>query len=219
MSLVDKNDFDQTVDILRGKVALSPVFEDLKIFLKEKLGVTAFNFVHEKIPNDRRHRLYVLLSSREDFLKMHTSGFGYDPVKQTQIAEAFYQLAKRYRFKSDKEITSVFVAFSDFSEELKADANSKADREARPMIVKNYQPHGIWDVISIFSGVVVFFHTEAELQQARLTKVTDAINKDYFCYLKKYDEFKLYSADFAVHFDTKENLDQNFNGNLYYYFK
>ena len=42
----------------------------------------------------------------------------------------------------------------------------------------------------------------------------------YFEILKAYDEFGyLVEKDFAVNFDSKQNFDDNYESNWYYYYK
>jgi hypothetical protein len=44
--------------------------------------------------------------------------------------------------------------------------------------------------------------------------------KDYWQALEKHDEFAVFQpGELAVTFDSKENLDRNYEGNLFYYFK
>ena len=42
----------------------------------------------------------------------------------------------------------------------------------------------------------------------------------YFEILRPYDEFDYLSGDdFAVNFDSKQNFDENYESNWYYYYK
>ncbi len=67
---------------------------------------------------------------------------------------------------------------------------------------------------------MVFFHEDVDIKNNAENGICEMIRNDYYTELKKHDEFNVYNPDnFIVNFDSKENLDKNYSGNLYYYFK
>jgi len=64
----------------------------------------------------------------------------------------------------------------------------------------------------------VFFLSNDDLKNSE--KIKHNIKDDYFRLLKQQDEFDLFDGfNFHLEFDSKQNLDENYSGNLYYYFK
>jgi hypothetical protein len=79
----------------------------------------------------------------------------------------------------------------------------------------------IWMISANGDWHTVFFYTVEQLHACSTNGVTDAIRNDVFLLLKKHDRYNYFSQhalSFLV-FDTKEVLDSEFGGNMYYYYK
>ncbi len=48
--------------------------------------------------------------------------------------------------------------------------------------------------------------------------ITEEMKQSYLSEIAKVDEFHFFKEGYII-FDSKENLDKNYEGNLYYYFK
>ncbi len=48
MVLVDDRKYKETLQILRRKKQLEPMYYELKEWLKDRFGITAYNFIFEK---------------------------------------------------------------------------------------------------------------------------------------------------------------------------
>ena len=63
-------------------------------------------------------------------------------------------------------------------------------------------------------------YTEKELEVKRQSKEITALREEYLEQLKEYDEFNVVkSEEFILRFDSKENFDNNYESNWYYYYK
>ena len=241
--LVSKKTYYETLNILRGRTELLPIFRKLKEFIQSKYDVTVYNFVFEKQNHMKRFRLYVLLATAEDFKKMFGEEsayklydkdtpkeaieklFGeneyllrnYDKSIQKAIAEKFFELANKYNYGKPKSREDVFVCYNDFSSEIKTVINWKAIKKARELILKKYATSRVWDVVSCLESSVVFFCSDEDLKNS--ADIRTQIEDDYFSLLKPHDEFDVFDRSrFSLKFDSKQNLDENYQGSLYYYF-
>lgn len=161
---------------------------------------------------------YIILKSTEDYQKMYIDTFNPNPKYQKQIALEFEKLVKEYNFTNSSNLSNLFVAYNDFSEEAKADANWSAIKEAKHFLKQKYCNDSLWHVEAEFSAVVVFYLRDSDIILNDKKGINGKVKLDYFNILKKYDELKYYTFDnFIIAFDSKENLDKNYEGNLFYY--
>lgn len=79
----------------------------------------------------------------------------------------------------------------------------------------------VWDVVPNASyGAVVFYYTEKHVTDNQKNGISKLIEDDYYSMLKKYDELNVFTRDnINLKFDSKENVDKNYEGNLFYYFR
>ncbi len=70
----------------------------------------------------------------------------------------------------------------------------------------------------MFSGLVVFYFTDNDISVSNVNGASEKITNDYYTILKKYDELNYFTREnIAIKFDSKENVDNNFGGSLFYY--
>jgi len=220
--LVDDKIYYETLEILRGNKKLPAIFAELKDWLYNEYHITAYNFEFKEMEfNNPTHwyRLYILLSTRNDRNSM-TKGYNYDEDKQTAIAGKLYELAKNHNMKSLNTYKGAFVAYCDFSEEMQTDYNRQAYKLIGKQMLKKYESLSVWAIVTNFSSLVVFYHNDFEVKANQLNGLSKQIKDEYYYTLHQLDEFNVFTYEnFSVGYDSKENLDKNYDGNLYYYFK
>jgi hypothetical protein len=70
----------------------------------------------------------------------------------------------------------------------------------------------------MFSSSVVFYYSDADITVNENNGISKAIMDTYYSILKKYDELNYFTREnIRLKFDSKENLDKNYQGNLFYY--
>ena len=115
-------------------------------------------------------------------------------------------------------MSNLLVVYNDFSEEAKTAANWNAIKKANNYLKRKYRNDSLWYVEAEFSSVVIFYLNESDISRNDENGISRKIKMDYFNILKKYDEMNYYTLDnFVMTFDSKENLDKNYEGNLFYY--
>jgi hypothetical protein len=222
MVLVDDANFTATLKILRGEQPLPPIFIELKEWMKSRFDVTAYNFIYRELEYDNpdhRYELYILLSTTDDYYRMFDNSF-YDSKKQEEVSAKFYELARKYEFEDLERARNAHVCYNDFSVEMKTGVNSHAFLFANRRIYEEFSEYAIWQICTAFASVVVFYETDEDVRKNEENGVSESIRKIYYEELMEQDEFHVYAGgSFLMRYDSKENLEKNFSGNLYYYFK
>jgi len=248
MFFFQRDVYHQTIDALRGRKELSPLFKELKEFIQAKYDATAYNFsfmksTYRHLP-DIRFSLEVVLATTDDFNKIlldcnnneyvlhenitkeeierflstYRTMHGYDKNIQKEIAKMFFELAKKYNLVKMKSSEEIWVSYRDFSAHMRSEINRKIAKIASKSITQKYAAYRIWSVHESPLSSVVFFLSEEDLKNS--TDIRMEIEDYYFGLLKQHDEFNVFDrAGFRLGFDSKQNLDENYEGNLYYYFK
>jgi hypothetical protein len=218
MVLLDDAIYEETKKIVLGKSKRSPMLIEFSDWCMEMFSVKVLNIEFSKLKHSKtnRYRLYVIIENTEDRRKMYSENFRPKEEHQRQIAIEFRKIALKYKFATENQLENLFVTYNDFSEEAKTEANWKAKKEVQDFIKKNYAV--VWDVMAMFSNSVVFYYSDSDIAINASKGISDAIVSDYYEILKKYDELNCFTREnIHLKFDSKENLDKNYQGNFYYY--
>ncbi len=222
MISVDNHTYQETLDLLKGRKRLSPMYAELKAWLSDEFQITAYNFEFREMNWNHApgiYRLFIQLSSKADYDAMF-DGYNYSAEKQAAISEKLCELASKYQMPERNVYQNVFVAYCDFSEEIRSDYNGKAYLLLKEELKEKYTRHSVWDIIALFSSLTVFYQTDSDVGLNEANGISMQIKNEYYDTLHRLDEFHVFTYDnLSVMFDSKENLDNNFEGNLYYYFK
>jgi len=216
---IDAAIYKQARKLKRGKAMLEPKFSKLAEVLKDKLGIEMIHAVYDRM--DATPRLHIIVNTTEQYVNMHQKGrgrFGYNKNIQKLIVRAFTRIARETDTGKSYDTDNLFVCFTDFEKEAKTAANSEISTGLREKLLAGHRE--IWQVVSLFTTITVFYWTDEDLKHNDANGVNDDIRA--YCYetLKNADEFHYYTAsNFVLIFDSKENVDNHYEGNLYYYFK
>ena len=68
--------------------------------------------------------------------------------------------------------------------------------------------------------MVVFYNSEINITTNQFIGISKQIKDDFYEVLHRIDEFNLFTYEnLDFRYDSKENLDNHYDGNLFYYFK
>lgn len=220
--ILDDDVYNETKEIVKGKRKQSPLLLEFSDWFRSKYSVKVLNIHFSKLegPKEDRYKLNVVIENTQDYQKMYISSEELFSVPnkeyQEQITLEFQKLALKHRFANESQLKNLFVTYNDFSDEAQVEANWKAAKEVKTQIKSKYPI--VWDVISMFSASVVFYYSDADIEVNENNGTSKAITDIYYSILKEYDEFGYYSREnISLKFDSKENLDKNYQGNLFYY--
>lgn len=218
MVLLGDDIYKETKEIVRGKRRPSPLVMELAEWFRIKYSVKVLNIQFSKLPGpqENRFRLYVIVENTQDYQKMYVSPSQPNEEYHAQIALEFRKLALKHSFTDEMSLENLYVIYNDFSDEARTEANWGAAQEVAAQIKRKYPV--AWDVISMFSSSVVFYYADTDIGVNENNGISKAIRDTYYSILKRYDEFNYFTREnISLKFDSKENLDRNYQGNLFYY--
>ncbi|EMI24347.1 hypothetical protein RESH_05068 [Rhodopirellula europaea SH398] len=108
--------------------------------------------------------------------------------------------------------------FSAFAPIAKEEADGLIPELEIKALKKRIANPDLWEISRCFGHVTFFFFTDEQVKKHEGKK--DEYAAMYFELLKPHDEFGyLKRIQFKINFDSKQNFDNNFESNWYYYYK
>jgi hypothetical protein len=234
--------YKSTLAILRGKAALAPIFAELKQFVEGEFGVTVYNITYVPygifnkpkkgfLNYGKRMSLDCWVSSYEESEKMQkitevesvwgdvAYSVSFDEQKQAVVLDKFLELAEKYGYAVGAKAEEISVIYPYwFPMRYMSRILFRVEWKTNIGVFWKYKKAGVWRIYSNGYSVVVFYRTDAQKAINEENGISDAIRKEYFSAVKKVDELDFYKEEYIT-FDSKENLDKNYEGNLFWYFK
>lgn len=212
----------ETKKVLRGEIQIDPQKQELMDWVSNRFGIQVLNIEYDKLEQGKRDRINVIVKTRKDSEKMHHYGSdysGYNIEYQQEIREVFEKIYSDSNLFDFKAPMPAWVCYMVFDEAAMSELNSKLSLEKLNEIINDYSDLGIWQIIQFFGATVVFIHTQKQLKEMDLIR-SESLRKRIFSEIKPGDEFDLLSEEkFTINFDTKENLDKKYDGNVLNYFR
>ena len=236
--MIDKKAFYEIYSILKGEKQLEPLFLELKEYIESEFGIKVYDIVFAPIKKNRfnQHlkngKLYTLIcyvpsEDREKMQKRITYkdipnvfSMKNDENKQNKIIDKMYEVNSKYNTELPTSKDQIWVDFfpwfeSDYSHYVLCKIQRKLVKE----ILHRYKEKGnIWRVFTSHGGLFIFYSTDNDLNINQENGITNEIREFALSKISTVDDLKLCTAK-HIKFDSKENIDKNYSGNLYYYFK
>jgi hypothetical protein len=200
----------------------APHLEKLRSWIADRFNVNVLDVGLEHVepgPATGVPRLRVILETDREFNSWHPESFiKIRPEIKRRILRELLSMAQNHAVAEDLSRTFLIVdSFEDACLDL---AGMRFhDGPARPL-ARKLAPHPVWRVDGFCRDNVVFLYTEQDVRAAKRSRWGTEIKRQCFEGNKKYDEFGyLTEKSFHFKFDSKENLDKNYGGNLFLYWK
>ena len=218
MYLLEEDVYNETRIIKAGKLEKSPLLKELSDWLAKEFNVKVLNFRFDtvKFAKRKKFRLRIILDDEGDYKKMVPDVFKKNETVENLIALKFKSLALQHEFPIDNRTKNIFVIFYDYSKEARSEANNKALKGFAEQIKSEYPT--VWDVYGAFDTLIVFFYLDGEIEENRKNGIIEVIRNKYYKAVKQFDDMSYFTREnLKIKFDSKENLDKNFEGSLYNY--
>lgn len=225
-------DYKSAKKIKQGISVLDKEFESLVEWIDGKYDVKTLYVFFDHIHKNKSHpRLQICLEYAKDKSKfIDTNTYDFDKKKQKEIAEKFEEYTSfnqrikpsilKKLFKFNKRAQKLHVYFTDFESIAKIEANISISEKEIETLKKNLNNPEVWEVSKGFFGVTYFFCTDEQLKKYQDSELHKKWSEQYFELLENYDEFSYFKKDlFSIYLDSKENFDNNYESNWYYYYK
>lgn len=213
------NDYLDTKLILKKEKKMNPTLQKLKEWITVEFNQRVLNIYYDTIDNGNRPRLNVIFENYESVNTIRDRIGNYAKEKQQKIKEKLEELLSN---ESNDEISTenMFVIFSAFNPIARAEANGKIKDDFLSSLKIKYEQLGIWEINRFGGATTIFFYTEKELEEKSQLPEIALLRNEYLEQLLKYDDFDVIKPEeFNLAFDSKENFDNNFESNWYYYYK
>jgi len=214
----------QTKSIKLGEYQLPPFWQHLVDWVGTTFGVTALNVELSCNEEIDRQDIDIILERISDCKKLEAQ-LG-DQVA-TYMAPFLYSKERPTDDETKTRILvwrtgrplNIHVDCYSFENVYHMEISQQLSSIAGGSIKRKY-PKLIEQITANANTQYVFYKKEADVVEGRANGVSADITQMYFEALKSRDKFAYFTIDdLSIIFDSKENLDKNFGGNDYYYFK
>lgn len=214
--------FQQVLEAKRGKKVLPQPLEALRLWLSEAYGIDVLHVMADHLdigPSQGQSRLSFFVNTVADRDKLMADRSTILPGVKRKILTRAGQLAQQnpiagFDFKAPLITIDVFA-----SESIRRTISEVLEKHRNSLLA-----HFASDNVKILDGtigtVAVFFATETQRQQSETSGLRDQIVDHFLSLARRYDEFHYLTRDsLPVIFDSIENLNKNYAGSLFYYWR
>lgn len=229
-------EYKATKQIMHGKTAMNPDFRKLADFIDQTFAVKTINIIYDTIDKEKRPRLNICFEFEREKQRFNESNgdFNFDSKKQKTIADKFKQTLKEQKIvkrqglfnfftKSQTEkykTDNLWVYYSAFEPIARIEANESVPKNKVIQLKKELDNNDLWEISKAFSGTTFFLYTDEQVKHYENSETRKVWADKYFDILEPYNEFGYFKRDkFNVYLDSKENFDNNYESNWYYYYK
>ncbi|MFL5327500.1 MAG: hypothetical protein ACJ8C4_01185 [Gemmataceae bacterium] len=211
-------EYKSTKRIKQGKARLAEPFGELAAWISDRWHVNVLNVIYDRRNNLHPPRLQVILEHKSEAQVFHEGG-NFDRKKQEEIASKFTQINSLHTQRG-YDVDGLFVVFSAFAPLAREEADSKISKSDIDALKKRIGNPELWEISRFFGYVTFLFFTDAQAKEYAANGKQTEFAQMYFEILKPHDEFDyLNQGDFTVALDSKQNFDENYESNWYYYYK
>ncbi len=211
-------EYIHTKRIKKGQLNLeSPFLEFAEWFLKI-YGFRPLNIIYDIIEHNKRPRLQVIFEKYQDVRWFRADNKLFlNSTRQEEVAAAFRNLILDYpQFSAD----NLYVIFNSFEPIAKEEANGKISNQRLDKLKSDLSNNDIWEIRRNFSTGIFFFYTMEQAITNETNGTKEKLKEEYFKLIKECDEFDYIKKEsFDIKIDSKENFDENYQSNWFYYFK
>ncbi len=243
--MIFKKEFKETYAILEGKKELHPLFDELKQFVEKEFDIKVFsvfldteesrsarNFLLEK--GYKKRLIFNVASNKEREKMQNAVPYSDDKVsdviimrndenKQKIIIDKLYDLNKKYNVSLPENKKEIWVDYFYFFALDYVWLSVQKQKHKIKKIINSYRNKAnIWKLSIMGPGLVVFYEKDKDVKTNLDNGITKEIKDNIFSIFKENDKLNILEYvyhDEYISFDSKENLDKNYHGSLYLYFR
>ena len=208
--------YQSTKRLKQGRKRLRPPFDELAAWLSKTRKVNVLNVAYYRRTKHGVPWLHVVHEHPTN--KFERSLSSPDRRQKKSIVRRFIRIVES-NDAYDFDVEGLAVMFHAFSPIALAEADEQVSPRQIAAMKKRIGPE-LWHIQHAFGQVVFFFYTDKQVKKHKAAGKEKICADLYFDVLKPYDEFGYLKRNKCrVRFDSKENFDNNYQGNWYYYYK
>jgi len=234
-SLPSDRAYKKAKRIRQGRARLDPRYDGFVTRFRERYGVAPLavqpDAVRHPGEDEKVPRLGVVLERTDQYQSFLRPPSSFDPRKQQVVARMFVDefpaadLRALFGLSGETADTHpwaerVFVAFWDFERVAKVELHDAVTAAELEPFTAMLGLDKFWCTQRAFGPPIIFVYTDEQASALRTSSLPDRWADAYFEIAKRHDEFGYLSrAEIVIEVDSKENFDNNFSSNWFYYFK
>jgi hypothetical protein len=221
--LLDKQLFSETRRLKLGESVLPEHFKILQEWINSHYSINVLNIIYDKIeigPHKGSPRLNVIIDNLTDYQKMFKKQFMPIEKRAKSISNRFEKIIEQTGLRNKYDLDNIYVIYSDYSYNSMSKVCELFIQNEKKNIMSKFAESNIWDMTGYASWIVVFCLTDKDLNENIKNGTNENIKKECLRLLKLYDEFDYFNEKtLKLTFDSKQNFDENYQGNSFYYFR
>lgn len=213
-------EYHATKQIMLGKAQMKPEFKPLAGWIDKTFSVKTINIIYDTINGPPRPRLNICFEFEKEKRSFDKNNISFDKDKQKQIAAMFKLTMEEQGTKGKYLAENAWVYYSAFEPVAKIEANESIPREKIAGLKQQLNNPDLWEISRCFAAATFFLYTDKQVKKYENSRVRKDWTNRYFDILESYNEFGYFKRDsFFIYLDSKENFDNNYESNWYYYYK
>ncbi|MFT3912420.1 MAG: hypothetical protein QM737_23535 [Ferruginibacter sp.] len=224
-----------TKRVILGKEKMKPEFVPLAEWINKTYGVKTINIIYDTIDKVQRPRLLICFEFEKEKQKFLDGGITYfNKNKQEAIGLYFEKMLLEQgiiknkafgdNFKpTDKEpylTENIWVIFGAFEPLAKQEATYKITKERAEEFTNSFCNPDIWTISISFTIPTFFLFTDEKVKEYDKPEIKKQWADKFYDLIKPFDEFNYFKREsIQIYVDSKENFDNNYQSNWYYYYK
>ncbi len=235
MIIPSDKEYTQTKRIILGTEKMKEEFVPLAEWIDKTYEVRTVNIIYDLLDN-KRPRIQICFEFEKEQNKFLTNEMSYfDNNKQKAIAEKFKDivqlqgLSKRTKspfnfFKKNKRgqylTDNLFVIYGAFERVAKLETTYKITAKQIDDFRKSFNNFDIWTISIGFTIPTFFMYTEDKIKDYDTPEIKNDWADKYYSFIKPFDDFNYFKREeVQILLDSKDNFDNNYDSNWYYYYK
>jgi len=235
MIIPSDKEYTQTKRIMLGTEKMKQEFVHLAEWIDETYGVGTVNIIYDT-RDDKRPRIQICFEFEKEKDKFLTNNISYfDNEKQKAIAEKFSETIKMQGLsKKTKSLFNLFgnnnkgqyltedlfVIYGAFEPIAKLETSYKITAKQIDDFKKSFNNLDIWTISIGFTIPTFFMYTEDKIKEYDKPEIKNDWADQYYALIKPFDDFNYFKREeIQILLDSKENFDNNYESNWYYYYK
>ncbi len=219
--------------IKKGEKRIDKKNKSLAIWISEKYDVNVLDIQEHFMNHNKKIIITIYLETYQEIMKFKSDNdcrYNFDTIRQNEIAEKYIQNGNFLKvpangilgkvIKRNPKVNDIFVSFSAFEPIAKEEVIRLIPENRLEQIYLGMKLPEVWTISRCFDSVTLFVYKDKQKDKVKKSDEFKLIEEKCFELLKEYDEFNYWKReDFGIGIDSKQNFDNNYQSNWYYYYK
>ncbi|RKD86393.1 hypothetical protein [Mangrovibacterium diazotrophicum] len=199
--------------IRQGKSSIKKEFIQFANWMVLTYSISPLNVTYEIIEVTKRPRVMIILEREKEKNAFYRDMYFLDSEKEKTIVNWL-----KTNLGSKLDLDNLFIVIKDFESIAKDEANNLIPEYRIEELIKNLDINDLWKIFRLWYDTTFFFYTDKQIEEYSKKGIEKYLADCYFDLLKEYDEFDyIKREDFKIKLDSKENFDNNYQSNWFYY--